>query len=297
MKMNGWQRLTCIAIASAVLLSWPGAAMAADVDLDGIDDAQETTGGVTFNGVVIPPCSGTPAPGAARNACVSPSSKDIFVYLVTAPGGGFLGTAPAPTGCSSLLAADCLFKFVNEPATSTGTGKVDGLNMGVHVAYVTTSAVACQIPTEVVPIGSRGVGTLGQLAVQIIADDCPDSFVFGKADQGTPTNTGNAWVWPVKIKNYVVNGGGTTATWQTYLQRTFSHELSHVAALIAVNNSSYGGYHYATGSGVVMDQSVVYNSKRKTFTIYTDFASGDRPCLLRVDGSNPLQCLDFIIID
>ena len=67
----------------------------------------------------------------------------------------------------------------------------------------------------------------------------------------------------------------------------------HVAALTALYDSRFGGNHYATGSGVVMDQSVVYNSKRKTFTIYDDYATGDNPCLLLVNTSNPLGCIGF----
>lgn len=285
MKTQSWKRLLSL-VAVAALAGLPYSAMAADNDLDGIDDAQETGTPVTplvFNGVTYSPCTA----GMARNSCLSPTSKDIFIYLVTAPGGGFLGA-------NNLLAPEFLFKFITDPNVTVpdatvNTGKVDGLGVGVHVAFVTAEVLS----------SNRGVGTLGEKAVQIISDDDPNAFVFGAADVGTPTATGDARVWPVKIRNYVVNGGGTTADWQKFIQRTYSHELSHVAALTATNDSRYGGYHYATGSGVVMDQNVVFNSKRKTFTIYDNYASGDRPCLLKVTPvTNPLTCvpLDPVII-
>ena len=277
MKIYNWQRVLCIALMSAALLGWPGAARAGDTDLDGIDDAQETGTPATplqFHGVTYPPCVGVPSTQALRNACLSPTSKDICIYLVTAPGGGFLAA-------NGLLAPEVLFQFITAPNTPTTTGKVAGLGVGVHVAVVTADVLSA----------NRGVGTLGEKAVRISSDESPNSFVFGVTDEGTPINTGNATVFPVTIKNYVVNGGGTQADWTKFIQRTFSHELSHAAALTAQYNANYGGNHYPTGSGVVMDQSVVYNSKRKTFTIYSDYASGDTPCLLQVNTANPLQCI------
>ena len=275
MKTNYWQRVMCALAASAALIGGPGAALAADADSDGIDDSAESTGaGITFGGTNYPPCSGTPLPGAARNACVSPTTKDIFVYLVTKSGGGFLQQ-------NGLIAPEVLFQFIT--AASTATPK--GLGVGVHVSRVDTAVSST----------SRGVGTLGQKAVQIIADEFPDSLVFGQADQGTPSATGNATVYPVTIKNWVVTRGGTDAVWKKFIQRTFSHELSHIAALTALYDSRFGGNHYATGSGVVMDQSVVYNSKTKTFTIYDKYAAGDNPCLLMVNTLNPVQCIGFAL--
>lgn len=287
MKTQYWQRLLCTVAASAaltLLIGWPGAALAVDADLDGIDDAVESTGaGITFGGTIYPPCSGTPAAGVVRNACLSPTSKDIFIYLVR-PAAGILHS----TFGSSPDSAAFLFDFITRAPVAAGTGKVDGLGVGVHVAFVTAV------------VADRGitlpVGTTPQKAVQIIVDESPDSFVFGAADQGTPSATGDATVWPVKIMNYVATATGSLVDRDNFIKRTFSHELGHVAALTALNNDRFGGNHYATGSGVVMDQSVVYNSRRGTLTIYNDYATGDRPCLLMVDTSNPLGCIGFVVI-
>lgn len=261
----------------SVLVGVPCVAMAADNDLDGIDDTIETTGNITFGGVTYSPC----VAGVARNACLSPTSKDIFIYVVRSSS-GFLAT-------NGLDNAGFLFEFITQPKTTTARGKVDGLGVGVHAAFVTAE----------VPTGSRYVGATDQKAVQIIADDLANSPVFGKADVGTPTDTGDATIYPLTIKNYVnaLKGGDNTADWQKYIKQTFSHELSHMTALFATYNSRYGGYHTKSGTGVVMDQEVVYNSNNKTFAIPTDYASGDNPCLLRVDTSNPLNCIGFIIVD
>jgi hypothetical protein len=277
MKTQYWKRVMCALAASAALIGGPGVALAADADSDGIDDSVESSGGagISFGGRTYSPCSGTPTPGAARNDCVSPTSKDIFVYLVTKSGGGFLQE-------NGLIAPEVLFQFIT--AASTATPK--GLGVGVHVSRVDAA----------VPSASRGLVTTpptSQKAVQITVDELPDYFVFGAADQGTPSATGNATVYPATIKSWVVTRGGTDAVWKKFIQRTFSHELSHLAALTALYDSRYGGNHYATGSGVVMDQSVVYNSNKKTFTIYDKYAAGDNPCLLRVNTANPVQCIGF----
>lgn len=279
MKTQYWKQVLCAFATTAALIGGPGAALAADADMDGIDDSVELSGGagITFGGTNYPPC----AAGVARNSCLSPTSKDIFIYLVR-PAGGFLATNFTEGNVAAV------FDFITRPATATaaGSGKVEGLGVGVHVAFVTTGISAANRGLVTTPSTS-------QKAVQIIANESPDSFVFGVADQGTPSATGDATVWPVKIKNYVVNGGGTSTDWTNFIKRTFSHELSHVAALTTLYDSRFGGNHYATGSGVVMDQSVVYNSRRKAFTIYDDYATGDKPCLLVVDTSNPSRCIGF----
>ena len=161
MKTQYWQRMLWAVAASAALIGGPGVAMAVDNDLDGIDDSVEASGGagITFGGRTYLPCSGTPTPGAARNDCLSPTSKDIFIYLVR-PAGGFIATTFQDN-------AAVLFDFITRARTDLGHGKVDGLGVGVHVAFVTTE----------VPSANRLLGIAccnGQKEVQIIADESPD---------------------------------------------------------------------------------------------------------------------------
>lgn len=273
MKTQYWWRAIGVVSLIVGLMAWPGAAMAADADLDGIDDSVESGAGIMFNGTNYPPC----VPGLARNTCLSPTSQDIFIYLVRSTSGFLATNVPA------LDNAAFLFQFITEPRQTTGTGKINGLEVGVHVAFVTA------VPADRVVAGTP------QSAVLMIADDTANSSIFGKADVGTPSATGNATVYPLTIKNYVNNlkGGDNPTVWMPYIQNVFSHELSHVVALFATYNSRYGGYHTKTGTGVVMDEQIVYNSNKKTFAIPTDYASPDNPCLLRVDTSNPLRCVAF----
>lgn len=286
MKTQYWWRAMGIVALIVGLMAWPGVAMAADADLDGIDDSLEITGGagLSFGGYPYAPCASGALTTAQRNACLSTGSKDIFVYLVTAASGGFLATNDMINMATVPVDVSVLFQFITAPNTANGTGKVNGLGVGVHVAVVNAAPV------------SRAVGALGQQAVVMTVDEATSAFAFGSTDQGTPSNTGRSTIWPAYIKTYLNNNifgrVDTPSVWKLYIQRTASHELSHAAALTAQYNSSLGQYHYATGSGVVMDDSVVCNSKRKTCTIYTLYASGDNPCLLGLvsPSTNPLQC-------
>ena len=41
-----------------------------------------------------------------------------------------------------------------------------------------------------------------------------------------------------------------------YIKHTIAHEIGHDVSLTGTSNASYGGYHYATGTNTVMEQSV-----------------------------------------
>ena len=304
MNTYSWQQLLGIIALSAALVGLPVLGMAADSDQDGITDALETSG-LTFppGGFPYPPCAaGTVQGSVARNACLSTTSKDIFVYLVTAAGGGFLAQNGLINMATNPVDASVLFQFITAPNTATTTGKVDGLGVGVHVAVVNAAPAPA----------SLAVGDLGQKAVVVTVDEAASAYAFGHTDVGPPTNTGISTIWPVYVKTYLnkyVFGGidkpgdtnipsCTTCGWKAYIQRTAAHELSHAAALTAAYNSSLGQYHYATGSGTVMDDAVVCTSNRGgSCKIYNDYANGDRPCLLSLVSptTNPLQCLAGII--
>jgi hypothetical protein len=313
--MNTYLRcrlLFCVFAALVGLIAMPLLSSAVtDNDQDGIDDALEQPGGagISFNGQNYPPCS-TSVTIVDRYTCLSPTSKDIFVYLVTAAGGGFLAqngliTTSSPvnsTLCAPLqpapAKANCtgLFGFITAPpnpivVNGKTTGTIDGLGIGVHVAVVNTA------PTN------RSVGgSFGQQAVVMTVDESPSAFAFGATDEGTPSNTGRSTIWPVYLKNFInqnVTGGvDTPSIWKPYIRNTGSHELSHAAALTATYNARLAQYHYASGSGTVMDDKVICSSKTKTCNIYDDYASGDRPCLLALASpiTNPLQCVGFTII-
>ena len=301
-----WRSVVCMVAASATLAGLPVLGqIAVDNDQDGIADSIETTGaGLPWGGFTYPPCAaGTTI--VDRYKCLSPTSKDIFVYLVTptSTGGflatnGFITTSPLPvnaTKCTSTDSKSCtgLFGFITAPKFTGPNqlkGTVDGLGVGVHVAVVTTA------PTD------RSVGLLGQQAVVMTVDESASAFAFGATVVGTPSNTGRSTIWPVYIKNFLTNnvtgGVDTPIIWKPHVQNTASHELNHAAALAASYNQRLGQYHYASGSGTVMDDKVICSSKTKTCNIYNDFATGDNPCLLALVSptTNPLQCTGLTII-
>lgn len=294
MKRHRWKKnFVCLSVMT-MLLSFATVARAGDADQDGIDDSLETTGGVSFGSYTYLPCSTNPPPtqGAARNACVSPSSKDIFVYLVIpSGGGGFLQANGLINAAASPPNVSVLFQFLTGPVnpviTTTTTAKLNGLNVGVHAAVVSAAPTNRAVPAQQSPY-------LGQLAVVMTVDETLNEIGFGSTDQGTPTATGRSRISPVKAQNFIrtIFGQDTPSVWKPYVQRTASHELSHAAALEAVYNSALGQYHLATGSGTVMDHEAVCNSKKKTCAIYNVYASADRPCLLSLVTpiTNPLQC-------
>ena len=188
------------------------------------------------------------------------------------------------------LCSTGLFAYITAPNTAIAgvKGKVDGLGVGIHVAVVSAAPA------------SRAVGALGQQAVVMTVNESPSAPVFGRTDDGTPSNTGNSTIFPVFEKNYLITyvfGGVDTTTVESkyilpYIQRTASHELSHAAALTAKLDSKLG-YHYSTSSGVVMASDVACTtSNGGSCAIYNDYATGDIPCLLSLVSptTNPLQC-------
>ena len=54
---------------------------------------------------------------------------------------------------------------------------------------------------------------------------------------------------------------------KAYVTQSFLHETGHsLGGLAPTYNSRTGGYHYKSGSGFVMEQSVTYSAKNGTCT-------------------------------
>src|SRR5690242_6216965 len=80
-----WRSTIFIIATVGMLVGFPVAASSvADTDLDGIDDALEQAGGagILFGGFNYLPCASATPTIVERYTCLSPGSKDIFVYLV-----------------------------------------------------------------------------------------------------------------------------------------------------------------------------------------------------------------------
>jgi hypothetical protein len=223
-----------------------------DFDADGLFDRQECDGLPLPSGVRFPSCVGSTLP---RSACLDPRSRDLFVMLVRAAAGSNLPNDP--------------FVFVKRPQEQGGLG----------------------IETHLIPPTDDRQVTATQKAVRITESLDANGEILGVAQYGTPNGLDLATVFTERIKNFV-NGqcaGATSCTSSTgasgpaaivelYIQHTFAHELGHMLQLALEYNRRFGGYHYKSGSEVVMEQSVVVSSKggRVTFLISTQYADSDK---------------------
>jgi hypothetical protein len=125
--------------------------------------------------------------------------------------------------------------------------------------------------------------TSAQKAVRITEN--PDNSVggiLGVSNYGTPNGLDLATIYPLRIINHVtavyadvgkVPPAGLT---DIYIAHTLAHEISHMLALAVDYNKRFGGNHFKTGSGVVMDQSVKYTIKGSKVTFYVGTSYADQ---------------------
>ena len=236
--------------AAVVCTPLPGAG---DADADGLLDAEECSGILG-----VPVCTA----GVARNSCLDPNSKDVFVIVV-----------PATTG-TSLLGPD--------PLAILNGANVNGTKLGIAIHKITD----IQAPTD-------RLVTSTQRAIRITESLDTTDVTTGICNQGTPNGLDGCVVYTQRIVNFVnskcptgvtclispATSGTAAAVISTFIQNTIAHEASHSMALTATYNSRYGGNHYQTGTNVVMDQSVYYTVKgtKTTFFIPGAYATADPP--------------------
>jgi hypothetical protein len=243
---------TTILLALMLLLVVPAGAMAVDTDMDGFTDIEEAAG-ITLaddNGnptITVPPCAFTP--GEDRNSCLDPATPDLFVII-------------APAATDSLIPVDSL-AFINK---SKANG---GLEVATH-----------RLNSDQAP--STRLVTDTQKAVRITenTDASPGEVILGIANQGTPNGLDRATVYTHRIANHVTDvyaSAGQTPPdgfIDEYIRHTIAHEIGHMTDLSVDYNRRFGGYHFKTGSEVLMEQSVVYSVKKNvvTFKLSRDFS-------------------------
>lgn len=216
-----------------------------DLDCDGLTNTEEENGITLADNSTFPSCAGS---GLDRSLCLDPNTPDLFVILISA--------------IPSNLPANPL-EYVSRPQA------VGGLGIAAHII---TSAQA----------GSGREITSAQKAVRITENPDPAGGVLGIANYGTPNGLDRATVYPLRIINHVnsvyaevgkVPPAGLT---DTYIKHTLAHEISHMLALAVDYNKRFGGYHFKTGSGVVLDQSVKYTKKGSKVTFYVGTVYADQ---------------------
>ena len=238
--------------AAVVCTPLPGAG---DADADGLLDAEECSGILG-----VPGCTA----GAARNSCLDPNSKDVFVIVVPAGGSTLNGLA---------VRADPLEFLRTRPG-------ITGLGIAIHQIMETQATINTD----------RNV-TNTQKAIRISESLNTDDITTGICNQGTPNGLDGCVVYTQRIVNFVnskcpagvtclispATSGTAAEVISTYIQNTIAHEASHSMSVTATYNSRYGGNHYQTGTNVVMDQSVYYTTKgsKTTFFLPGAYATAD----------------------
>lgn len=214
-----------------------------DYDNDGFTNVQECDG-ITFVGSSAASFPGYNARnGLNRTGYLDPAGEDLFFFLVRAN--------------NSLIPA------------STPEG-IYSAGLGVTTHEITPSDA--DVNRYVTPT---------QKAVRITESLDTTGTIFGAAWQGSPNDLDGATVYTQRIANFV-NGKCASATTckdssgaavgaasviNLYIKNVIAHEAGHVTKLTPVYSSRYE-WHYAAGSGTVMEQSAKFTSKGGTVTFY-----------------------------
>ena len=224
-----------------------------DCDRDGLTDLEECSG-LTVGGILYPRCG--------TGECLDPRRADVFVKFEKAT-----NSAYTELGISNASA----FQFITQ-----GTG---GLAIRVHVlpAGVVLSSVpqpnsitprqnalvvrevrgtptACPVSS---PLGAiNGVTSVGGSAIaQIFTQRIIDHVNCVYASAGQSTSSAAAIADKVKM-----------------IRHTTAHEATHAHRLAPDSVERFGGHHYRTGSGCVMDQASTYSTKGGSVTFATPTA-------------------------
>jgi len=257
-----------------------------DTDGDGFTDYQECAG-ITMTGnrvgATTPRTFGPCTANAARDSCLDPNSKDLFVIYVPVLTGGSL-LASTTTGVPA--------PFANVTAYENTYRGFGPLGLTVHQLEATETA-----PDRTIVVPSTFEPTIPpQKAIRIVENLDTTDVTLGYCEWGTPNGDDGCTVWTQRILNFITStcggsiivtpsGVATSATdvFRAYVTWVVLHETGHASGgLAAKYNSKYGGYHYAPGTGTMMEQAAVVTSKsgKCKFSISKDWnVTTDQPAI------------------
>lgn len=237
-----------------------GGSASFDCDRDGFTDAEECTGLVTpAAAFAFPSCRVTPS---AQPECLDPTRSDLFVKFEKAPTSAYteLGITDAAAFGLITQATGGLAMRVHVRPGSTALPSSPQLNSitarqaALLVREVRGAPTACPITS---PLGAiNGVTSVGGAAIaQIFTQRILDhvSCVYTAAG-ASPT------------------GAAATADKVKMIRHTTAHETTHAHRLAPDNVERFGGHHYRTGTGCVMDQSSTYSTRNGVVTFATPLA-------------------------
>ena len=230
-----------------------------DTDGDGFSDLDECNG-ITFAGTAGGTFKGYNNKTSNRNEYLDPNSKDLFVILVPASGTSHLPTDP--------------FYFIYSPTAAPSYG----LGIATHQITInqakTDRTVSLQSTQKAVrvtesldkPVDSSGNKILGSSASM----------------HGTPNDKDTATVYTLNIEDHAnINIYGGTAPSDfvlNYKRHSIAHEIAH-SLMLTTRYDRKIGYHYASGTGVILDQQVYYSTSGggdPVVNLGITFKSGDQ---------------------
>jgi hypothetical protein len=218
-------------------------AVCPDSDNDGFCDTLESSSSnFYYNGTAVPP--GT----------FNSNTRDVFVVIKPASGSNYFSGI---TYLAYLVGLPSI-TFHVIPATYINDNINDPINDRLVISGSTQKAIRI-----VEDLGTGG-----------------DTNIMGISSCGTPNGDDSATIYTQNIMTMLKGIYGSNpipdSVRISYIQHIIAHEIGHmIGPLAAVAYSTkLGGYHYAPGSGNVMDQSVQY--KNANWTIGTTFTTADK---------------------
>lgn len=258
-KLKIYSKFGLVLVFMIVACAFP--VQAQDNDGDGFNDTLEAAQLTTYDGTSV---------------SLDPVKKDLFVILWSA---NFLDP-----GATSYLPANPLELIANSGVVTRQLSRLKDFCPG--------NLSTCRQVSEFSP----------QNAVRITEnsrESLATGMVLGFCQYGTPNYYDDATVYTARVKEWIETTCANATTvclnstcnpktqvWldtirDAYIKNTIAHETGHMMRLTATYDSRCGGYHYKTGTGVIMDQSLTYTNKNSKVTWYitTQYAAGDQPLL------------------
>lgn len=227
---QAWAQVSCSTVSTDTTL---------DSDNDGFPDVTECDG-IELN-------LGT---ATALSIIGDPAKKDLFVIYAPASTGSLLPPGFQPFGS----------------VTAYGLTFSGGSALGVNVRQVNPDQVGAD----------RKISSASaQKAVKITESLDTSGTVLGSCQWGTPNDMDGCVVYTQRAKNFIAstcggltivkaNGDVTTVddVLHAYATWLILHETGHSSGgLTAQYDSRFGGFHYKSGSELVMEQAVTYSTK------------------------------------